>query len=112
MLGVLLLLISFLLLLATPNVGKQSIYYLVFVKIIFLAVSASQPIWRAATTSTQDKISIAKSWLHDYESKHQKCKPLATQMPKRLTDVGSLGGVLLDLSCPKICIIEISDMPP
>ncbi|KAF8857790.1 HET-domain-containing protein [Acephala macrosclerotiorum] len=43
-------------------------------------------------TSTPDKISTAKSWLHDCELKHQKCKPPVTQMPKRLIEVGLLGG--------------------
>ena len=33
-----------------------------------------------------------KGWLHDCELKHDRCKPPVGQMPKRLIDVGRLGG--------------------
>jgi Heterokaryon incompatibility protein (HET) len=59
---------------------------------LFKAISASQPIWRAATTSTTDKITTLKSWLYNCELNHPMCKPLGRYMPKRLIDVGSLGG--------------------
>jgi hypothetical protein len=57
-----------------------------------LAINAHQLIWKRATTSTADRISTAKSWLHDCSLNHQRCKPGVTQLPKRLIDVGSLNG--------------------
>jgi Heterokaryon incompatibility protein (HET) len=53
---------------------------------------AGQPIWRATTTSIADKISTLKSWIYDCELRHQNCKPLKGQKPKRLIDVGLFSG--------------------
>jgi hypothetical protein len=64
-------------------------------------MSASLPIWRGATTSCSDKFSTLKSWLHDCETKHQKCKPLVRQLPKRLIDVGSI-----DVRPPRLVMSE------
>jgi hypothetical protein len=59
---------------------------------LFAATSASQPSWKATSTSSADKTTALKSWLHDCELKHQKCKPPTVGlMPKRLIHVGSLG---------------------
>jgi hypothetical protein len=48
--------------------------------------------WKASTTSIQDKLSLLKSWLYDCKSNHPDCKPAVGQMPKRLIDVGSKDG--------------------
>ncbi|TVY36082.1 hypothetical protein LSUB1_G008233 [Lachnellula subtilissima] len=52
------------------------------------SISAALPIWKAATTSIPEK-----AWLQDCELQHERCKPLAGDMPKRLIDVGSRGGL-------------------
>lgn len=52
--------------------------------------------------------------MHDCELKHQKCKPLVGQMPKRLIDVGSLNGrpprlvMSMDLHKPDIRYATLS----
>ncbi|TVY37357.1 hypothetical protein LOCC1_G006339 [Lachnellula occidentalis] len=56
------------------------------------STNATQPIWKTATTPFADKISVLNDWLHDCELRHDKCKPAVGQMPKRLVDVGRLGG--------------------
>lgn len=77
---------------ATPNVCSPPSCHLTVVETIITAISAGQPIWRATTTSIPDKILTLKSWLHDCELKHQRCRPLVSYMPKRLIDVGSCDG--------------------